>query len=76
MKEENKRPFKKEFSVLVFKEFTKIPLYYNQHVSFIKYLVNYIDVDKTFKFNVSLSPEIAISDYIELINILNKKENL
>jgi hypothetical protein len=42
----------------------------------VKLIVAYMDVDKAFKLHLSLSPEIALSDYVEIITSLNGKANL
>ena len=61
---------------MIFKEFIKIPLFYNQHIEFVKLLVRYIDVDKAFKLHLSLSPDIALADYVDIIGTLTRKKNL
>ena len=68
-----KKPFKKEFSGLIFKEFIKIPQYYLQHLSYTKSLLHFIDTEKVFKLTLSFSTDIPISEYMELISILNSK---
>ena len=76
LKDEGNRPFKKEFSSMTFKEFLKIPQQYIQHVRFFKVLAECIEVDKTFRLHLSLSSEISLSDYVEVICHFNRKENL
>lgn len=75
-REQGQRPFRKDFGELVFKEFIKIPQLYNQHLAFVRLLVEYLQPDKTFKLRITLSPEIALADYIEIVSVLNRKENL
>lgn len=76
LKVEGKRSFKKEFSSMTFKEFLKIPQQYIQHVRFFKVLAECIEVDKTYRLHLSLSNEISLADYIEVICHFNRKENL
>ncbi len=51
---------RKEFSGLVFKEFIKIPQYYEQHLSYSKSLLDFIDTEKVFKLTLSFSTDIPI----------------
>jgi hypothetical protein len=74
--EGGQQSFRKEFAGMVFKEFIKIPLFYNQHIEFVKLLVRYIDVEKAFKLHLSLSTDIALADYVDIIGTLTRKQNL